>query len=885
MKWFQGSKEEVLAKVGANYPLGLTKDNAQELLATNGKNELAGKKRKSIFLIFWSQLTNWLIAILIIASIITFFLGEYIDAIIILIVITINAILGTIQELKAEKAILGLQKYVALQAIVQRDGLIQKIPASDLVVGDLVVLEPGIAVGADLRLITAALLQVDESALTGESVPVEKDADVIINDADIALGDCKNLVFMSTIVTNGTGIGVVVSIGMSTEIGKIAHLLNVVPRIYTPLELKLNKLGKNIGVMAIVACLLIFGIGILQHRNVADMFLTAVSLAVAAVPEGLSAIVAIVLAVGVTKMAKQKAIVKKLAAVETLGSVNVICTDKTGTLTENKMTVTNYFLWDNINKITEEEHTVSEDLQLMLNAFVICSNATYKDNKGIGDPTEIALHIFYDEFTDNRLAMLEQVQRIAEFPFDAVRKSMSVLVQDNDAYIVYTKGAIVRLLEVCSLILIEGKQVQFTETHKTRIKAVAASLSDDALRTLGVAYKIVPQKIDADQLEQDLVFVGMVGMYDPPREAVKPVIALAKSAGIRVVMITGDHKNTAFAIAQNLGIANNISEVMSGPDFDKISPEQSKSVVNNIAVFARVSPEHKVNIVNALKSNGDIVAMTGDGVNDAPSLSAADIGIAMGKSGTDVARSAADIILTDDNFETIIKAVEKGRNIYQNIKKSILFLLACNLGEVIAVFITILIGWYPPFIATQLLWINLITDSLPALALGLGSTDKRLMQQKPRASNEQFLSGINRWQVIIGGLAIGAAAIVAFWYGCYSANVNPFQKNIDKVTIEYARTLSFMVIIVAQLVFALSIRSGKYSSFKYPLWNNKLLIFSILFGFAIQLVILFIPQLRAAFHLQLIRPEGWAVVAILGVMPFIVAELYKLVFSHGKKVN
>ncbi|MBK9454500.1 MAG: HAD-IC family P-type ATPase [Bacteroidetes bacterium] len=346
--------------------------------------------------------------------------------------------------------------------------------------------------------------------------------------------------------------------------------------------------------------------------------------------------------------------------------MNVICTDKTGTLTENKMTVTNYFLWDNINKITEEEHTVSEDLQLMLNAFVICSNATYKDDKGIGDPTEIALHIFTTnlQITD---AMLEQVQRIAEFPLMQL-KSMSVLVHDNEAYTVYTKGAIVRLLEVCSLILIEGKQVQFTETHKTRIKAVAALLSDDALRTLGVAYKIVPQKIDADQLEQDLVFVGMVGMYDPPREAVKPVIALAKSAGISVVMITGDHKNTAFAIAQNLGIANNISEVMSGPDFDKISPEQSKSVVNNIAVFARVSPEHKVNIVNALKSNGNIVAMTGDGVNDAPSLSAADIGIAMGKSGTDVARSAADIILTDDNFETIIKAVEKGRNIYQNIK-------------------------------------------------------------------------------------------------------------------------------------------------------------------------------------------------------------------------
>ena len=878
MKWFQGSKEEVLAKVGANYPLGLTKDNAQELLATNGKNELAGKKRKSIFLIFWSQLTNWLIAILIIASIITFFLGEYIDAIIILIVIAINAILGTIQELKAEKAILGLQKYVALQAIVQRDGLNQKIPASDLVVGDLVILEPGIAVGADLRLITAALLQVDESALTGESVPVEKDADVIIDSNDIALGDCKNLVFMSTIVTNGTGIGVAVAVGMSTEIGKIAHLLNVAPRVYTPLELRLNKLGKNIGLMAVGACLLIFGIGILQHRNVADMFLTAVSLAVAAVPEGLSAIVAIVLAVGVTKMAKQKAIVKKLAAVETLGSVNVICTDKTGTLTENKMTVTNYFLWDNINKITEEEHTVSEDLQLMLNAFVICSNATYKDNKGIGDPTEIALHIFYDEFADSRLAMLEQIQRIAEFPFDAVRKSMSVLVQDKEEYIVYTKGAIVRLLEVCSLILIEGKQVQFTETHKTRIKAVAALLSDDALRTLGVAYKIVPQKIDAGQLEQDLVFVGIVGMYDPPREAVKPVIALAKNAGIRVVMITGDHKNTAFAIAQNLGIANSINEVMSGPDFDKISAEQSKSVVNNIAVFARVSPEHKVNIVNAFKLNGDIVAMTGDGVNDAPSLSAADIGIAMGKSGTDVARSAADIILTDDNFETIIKAVEKGRNIYQNIKKSILFLLACNLGEVIAVFITILIGWYPPFIATQLLWINLITDSLPALALGLDTTDKRLMQQKPRHSKEQFLSGVNKWQVIIGGLAIGLAAIVAFWYGCYSANVSPFEKNISKNTIEYARTLSFMVIIVAQLLFALSVRSGKYSFFKYPIWKNKLLIFSILFGFAIQLFILFIPQSRSAFHLQLIQPNGWAIVAVLGIMPFIITELFKLVF-------
>lgn len=878
MKWFEGSKEEVLTKVGSKFPSGLTNAKASELLAINGKNELAEKKRKSILLILWNQLANWLIAILVIASIITFFLGEYIDAIIILIVIAINAILGTIQELKAEKAILGLQKYVALQALVQREGIIQKIPASELVIGDLVVLEPGVAVGADLRLIVAALLQVDESALTGESVPVEKDADVIINDNDIALGDCKNLVFMSTIVTNGTGIGVVVAVGMSTEIGKIAHLLNVAPRVYTPLELRLNKLGKNIGLMAVAACVLIFGIGILQHRNVADMFLTAVSLAVAAVPEGLSAIVAIVLAVGVTKMAKQKAIVKKLAAVETLGSVNVICTDKTGTLTENKMTVTQYFQWDATTEFNKGELKTSADLQLMLNAFVICSNATLNNNKGIGDPTEIALHVFYDACTDNRPALLEQVQRIAEFPFDAVRKSMSVLVHENEKYRVYTKGAIVRLLEVCSYILIEGKPVIFSDEHKKRIKSVAAALSDNSLRTLGVAYKIIPDKIAAEQFEQDLIFIGLVGMYDPPREEVKPVITIAKNAGIRVVMITGDHKNTAFAIAQNLGIAENMNQVMSGPDFDKISPEQAKSVVSNVTVFARVSPEHKVNIVNAFKLNGDVVAMTGDGVNDAPSLSASDIGIAMGKSGTDVARSAADIILTDDNFETIIKAVEKGRNIYQNIKKSILFLLACNLGEVIAVFITILIGWYPPFIATQLLWINLITDSLPALALGLDTTDKRLMQQQPRHSKEQFLSGVNKWQVIIGGLAIGIAAIVAFWYGCYSANVSPFQKNINKVTIEYARTLSFMVIIVAQLLFALSVRSGKYSIFKQPFWNNKLLIFSIIFGFIIQLLILFIPQLRAAFHLQLIQPEGWVIVAVLGIMPFTIAELFKLLF-------
>jgi P-type Ca2+ transporter type 2C len=689
---------------------------------------------------------------------------------------------------------------------------------------------------------------------------------------------------MSTTVTNGTAIGVVVAVGMNTEIGKIANLLNVATRDYTPLELKLNKLGKQIGLLAIGACVVIFIIGILQNRNVADMFLTAVSLAVAAIPEGLSAIVAIVLAIGVTKMANQKAIVKKLAAVETLGSVNVICTDKTGTLTENKMTVKKFYFQTQITSIDDKKEAEAPQFQRLLRAFVLSSNATYENAVGVGDPTEIALHIFYDGYRNDRIQLIQQTKRLAEYPFDAKRKSMSVLVSENNLNIVYTKGAVVRLFDICSFIAINDKPEPFTDEHKHKIREIANTLSDDALRTLGVAYKMIDQVVAPELFENDLIFLGLVGMFDPPREEVKPVIQQAHQAGIQVIMITGDHKNTAFAIAKTLGIATDLNQVMSGHELEKHQKNGPLLDINHIKVFARVSPEHKVDIVNNLRKAGNIVAMTGDGVNDAPSLSAADIGIAMGKSGTDVARNAADIILTDDNFKTIISAVEKGRNVYQNIKKSILFLLTCNLGEVIAVFITILIGWYPPFIATQLLWINLITDSLPALALGLDNNDKSLMLNKPRPANEHILSGYNKWQVVIGGVLIGAAAITAFYFGCTTRGANPFDKNIPVVTIEYARTLSFMVIIVAQLLFTLSVRSGKQPFLSRPVFDNKLLLFSIVLGFLIQLIILFVPYLRNAFHMQVVTASGWGVILILGFLPLLISEMLKwILFLQSKR--
>lgn len=873
---FNQSYKDILNLVKANYPDGLSEEDANHRLNTNGKNMLREKRSINVFRVFVMQLANWLIGILFIAAGITVFLGEYVDAGIILLVVFINALLGTIQEIKANKAISGLQNFVKLKSHVKRNNKIIHIEAENLVVGDIVILEAGSFVPADLCLITSAQLQINESTLTGESIPANKNATTDTPDAQ--QGDKSNFAFMSTLVTNGTAEGVVFAVGMDTEIGKIADLLNTQKRVDTPLEKRLNQLGKKIGLAAIVICILIFIIGVLQGKKPGDLFLTAVSLAVAAIPEGLTAIVAVVLSIGVTKMAKQHAIVKKLAAVETLGSVNIICTDKTGTLTQNKMTVQQYFVWDTILEVTEnKDEKTTPVLKKMLETMVLCSNATFIDNESTGDPTEIALLHFYDNYATDRQNYIQINKRLLENPFDATRKRMSTIHQHANGFVVSAKGAIVSILDIASHILIDESIIPITELHKKRIREVGEQLSDKTFRTLAGGYKTVPGLITAEQMESDIIFIGLVAMFDPPRIEVKPVIEAAKKAGIETIMITGDHKNTAFAIARQLGIAENIDQVISGIDLEKNKNSKLPFSITQYKVFARVAPEQKVDVVKLFKNEGAIVAMTGDGVNDAPSLQEADIGIAMGKSGTDIARNAADIILTDDNFNTIITAIEKGRNIYNNIKKAVLFLVTCNLGEVTAVFLAIILGMEAPLIATQLLWINLITDSLPALALGMSKSDNAVMQFKPRPSNETFFTKNRTWRVVLAGIIIGLVTLCAYCFGFYTFNVSPFDNTIDPAIMEYSRTLAFMVLIVSQLFYALSLQHVQKSIFNNKMFRNKLLWLALIGGISIQLIIIYVPVLRNMLHLQIPDKNGWLVIVVLGALPLLISELFKII--------
>ncbi len=875
--WYTKTKEEVLKEFNVDPQKGLTDEAVAERRRQYGSNKLTAKKKKSIMQMFFNQLRDWLIYVLFAAVIITLFMGEYIDAVIIIAVIIINAILGVVQEVKAGKAIEALQKMSSPKALVRRNGQQIELPAEELVPGDILILDTGRYVAADIRIIESMNLKIEESALTGESVPSDKGADLIY-DADTPLGDRENLGFMTNLVTYGHGAGVVTETGMKTEVGKIAGFLDSDEESKTPLEIRLNELGQMLGKIAIGICAFIFVLSIIQGRDMAEMFLTAVSLAVASIPEGLAAIVAVVLSIGVTTMSKKHAIIKRLPAVETLGSVNIICSDKTGTLTQNKMTVTRYFTLDSDKSVSQEDKTESgEDEILLAKAMILCSDATFEDGKGTGDPTEIALLHFGDDIGIDRKKLNNENKRIAENSFDSDRKLMSVLVQDQQKqFTVYTKGAIDHLIKVSSMILEHGKPVPLTDKHREELKKITNSMSDDALRTLGGAYKNVDKEISADEMEKDLTIIGLVGMIDPPREEVKSSIELAKTAGITTIMITGDHKNTAFAIANELGIADHHEQAVTGQELDRMSEEQFISAVRDYRIYARVSPEHKVKIVKALKANGNIVSMTGDGVNDAPSLNAADIGVAMGITGTDVAKGASDMILTDDNFATIVTAIEQGRNIYNNIKKSVIFLLTCNLGEVVAMFVTLLIGWQVPLLAVQLLWINLLTDSLPAIALGMDKGDPDVMKEKPRNPKESFFARGAALHAILGGILIGVLTIIAFWYGYYEHGFSPFDKVPVEVT-SYARTMAFMVLVASQMFYSLAMRSSTKSIFTLGIFTNKYLIGAIVFGIIAQLLVIEVPFMQKAFGLQMLDTKGWLMAILLGLAPLILNEVMKLV--------
>lgn len=878
MNWHTQKIQELAQHLKTNPEKGLSENEALSRLKQYGLNQLEQKAGKSLLRMFAEQLNNALIYVLFAAVIVTVMLQEYIDAVIILVVIAVNAVLGVYQEKKAGKALESLQQLTFPKSTVKRDGKITEIDASELVPGDLVMLQAGQLITADLRLTESNSLQVEESALTGESVPVDKDASEVLNGSEMPIGDRINMAFMNTTVTHGRGEGVVVATGMQTEIGKIANLIGDHLQNKTPLELKMAQLGRLLSWAAGGICVFIILLSLLQGRDLAEMFLTAVSLAVASIPEGLVAIVAVVLSMGVTRMSKNNAIVKKLPAVETLGSVNMICTDKTGTLTLNKMTVTQVVTSEGAVEITRaQENEATETAQLLAKGMVLASDATLDGGQSTGDPTEIALLMLADDLMLDRTQLRKAFQRVSELPFDSIRKMMSVLVKNKEQYFVFTKGALGSLLKISTHFLSEGQPVPMTDEHRDFIKSQADGLSDQALRTLALGYKVSNSEIPAEEMEKDLIFIGLTGMLDPPREEARPSIEKARKAGITTIMITGDHKNTAFAIGAELGIASDRKEVLSGTELDKIPEDKWQETLEKYRIFARVSPEHKVKIVNALKKGGNIVSMTGDGVNDAPSLQAADIGIAMGITGTDVAKGAADIILTDDNFSTIVKAVEQGRNIYSNIKKAVIFLLTCNLGEVVAMIGCLLLGWPAPLLATQLLWINLVTDSLPAIALGMDPDDPEVMKQKPRASNEGFFSHGAAGQIISGGLLIGALTGFAYWFGFHEYGFQPWDEEVPETALQNARTLAFMVLVCAQLFYSLAVRSQTRSVFQVGLFTNLRLAGAIVLGILLQIAVIYIPVMREAFRLKIPDGNGWFMIILLGTVPLMASEILKII--------
>lgn len=881
--WYSKSVQEVLEEFKVDPAIGLSEADAKARMEQYGPNKLTDLQKKSILQMFVAQLKDWLIYVLFAAVIITIFLGEYIDAVIILLVIILNAVLGVVQEVKAGNAIEALQKMSSPKSLVRRDGQVKEIDSEQVVPGDILILDTGRFISADLRLIETANLQVEESALTGESVPSEKDA-LLIHDLKTPLGDRENLAFMSTMVTYGRGSGVAIATGMKTEVGNIASIIEGEEEAKTPLEIRLNNLGKTLGKIAIGICIFIFVVSLIQGRDLAEMFLVAVSLAVAAIPEGLAAIVAVVLSIGVTSMSKRNAIIRRLPAVETLGSVDIICSDKTGTLTQNKMTVVNYFnLKGEVAVERDKGNSSDEDAKTLAKTMVLSSDATWENGQGTGDPTEISLLMLGDDLGIDRKVLNGSNKRVAEYAFDSDRKLMSTLTEENGKYRVNTKGAIDNILKLSTRVLIDGKEIPLTDEHRQQFNKATEQMSNSALRTLGAAYKVVDKVIETSEMEKDLVLIGVVGMIDPPRSEVKPSIQLAKEAGITSIMITGDHKNTAYAIAHDLGIADNPDQAITGQGVDELSEQEFTDKVSQLKVYARVSPEHKVKIVRALKQKGHIVSMTGDGVNDAPSLNAADIGVAMGITGTDVAKNASDMILTDDNFSTIVSAIEQGRNIYNNIKKSVVFLLTSNLGEVVAMFVTIVVGWEAPLLATQLLWINLLTDSLPAVALGMDPGDPDVMKEKPRNPKESFFAGGAGLHIILGGILIGAITILAFWFGYYEHGYSPFDDTVPENIVSYARTMAFMAIIACQLFFSLSVRNNKKSIFTIGVFSNKYLIGAIILGFLLQLVVIEVPFMQKAFKLQMLDLQGWIMVLVLGLVPLVFTEAYKLIVRFNKK--
>ena len=865
--WYTLSTKEVEKQMQTNIEFGLNEKQVKDKQNRFGLNKLEEKKKESIVIKFIKQFNDFMIIILIIASIISAVVArlegsnDYFDSIIIIAIVVFNAIMGLVQEAKAEKSLEALKKMTAPTCRVKRNGKISTIKSEQIVPGDIVLLEAGNYVPADCRLISSSNLKIEESSLTGETVPVLKEANSILKEKT-ALGDMVNMAFSTTIVVNGHGEAIVTDIGMNTKVGKIAKMIITNEAPETPIQKKLGEVGKSLGIACLGICLLIFVIGLLKKIEPIEMFMTSVGLAVAAIPEGLPAIVTIMLSIGVTKMAKKNSIIRKLPAVETLGSSSVICSDKTGTLTQNKMQVTKIA---NINGETNDK----EYIKWLMGMATMCTDVEISRENGrielTGEPTENAIVSKALDEGQNKNELYNVMRRVKDIPFDSSRKMMTTIHKIPTGYRVITKGAPDVLLKRCNKVYENGNVTTLDYSKTKLIESQNNKMADEALRVLAIAYLDIPSlpsKIDTETVEKNLIFIGLIGMIDPPREGVKEAVATCKKAGIKTVMITGDHIITAKAIAKDLGILRGSDLAITGEELEKIPQSILQKNIMNYSVFARVTPEHKVRIVKAYQSTGAVVAMTGDGVNDAPALKNADIGIAMGKNGTDVAKNAADMVLTDDNFVTIVEAVKQGRNIFDNIKKAVHFLIATNIGEIVTIFLGLILGLKSPLLAIQLLWINLVTDSLPAIALGLEKPEADIMDKKPRDSKKGiFADGL--WQrIITEGTMLGILTLVAFSVGNYLYDI------------EVGRTMAFVSLGLLELVHSFNIKSEE-SIFKVGLFENKYLLGAFILGALLQIVVVVIPSVAEVFKLVPLTQVQWMYTFGISILPLVIMEIQK----------
>lgn len=885
---YKGSLNEVIKKHNSDPNRGLTSDEASKRLDKYGKNIIESSNNKSLAKKIIEQLADPMVILLVIAAIVSAFTGDAVECAIIIAIVVINAIMSIIQEGRAEDSVAALQKMSSPEATIIRDGSRKKLKAEELVPGDVVIIETGDIIPADMRLLESSNLQIDESSLTGESVAVEKDFSKEFNE-DVGIGDRDNYAFSSSIVTYGHGKGLVTATGHETEIGKIATSLENVEAKDTPLQKQLKKLSKLLAVLVVIVCILVFVVGYFRSEmDLLDNFMVAVSLAVAAIPEGLTAVVTIVLSIGMNRMAERKAIVKNLLSVETLGSTTVICSDKTGTLTQNEMTITKIYAdgkefevegsgYEPKGDIRDEKGEIVENhdqIKLLMTIASLCNDANLIREDDIykitGDPTEGAMLTLSEKWNINQENLNENHPRLEEIPFDSTRKMMTTFHEKEGDYYSFTKGAPDVVIDKCTKTLVDGQIVDFTEDLKKKVLEENTKLASSALRVMAYAFRSLDsldQDLTTENIERDMVFVGLTGMIDPPRPEAKAAVKECHASGIDVIMITGDYFETALAIAKDLGIATSRDQAMQGSELNNKTEAEIREIVKTKKIFARVSPENKVQLVKALGQNGEIVAMTGDGVNDAPAIKNADIGISMGITGTDVAKDTADMILVDDNFATIVNAVEEGRVIFANIKKFVSFLLSCNIAEVLIVFLSILFGLPSPLTPIQLLWLNLVTDAFPALALGVEPAEPGIMKEDPRDPRESIISGKTKTNLISQSIFITIAVLLAYVVGL---------KWIFPNSIEGAHTMVFATLITSELLRAFSVRSEKFTLKELGFASNPQLIKATILSFALLLVVMYVPVLKDLFEVVAFTWE-WIPVLILSLIPLILGEISKVV--------